>query len=165
MHYPHGNDIFEAFIADYAKALKRKGIDVAYLWVREQETSINHHYHLCLWLNGNEVQHHKNVLDLAERIWAYKVSMNPDVNNGLVHYCAIDNYGHFIDNGIMLVRNSQDEQKNFSRIIYSSSYLAKTFTKGAVMPGVRQFNHSRIYNRPFDQNIIPDNAYGQQSPI
>ena len=152
IQYPHDNDLFESFIADYKKSLQRKGIDLAYLYVREQNESINHHQHLCLYYDGNKVHHFQNVLEEAQRIWSLK--LNEPVNNGLVHYCTRNKDGSFIDNGIMLIRNGKDFNNNFSRIMYSSSYLAKTYSKNCVRPGVRQFNHSRIQNKLLPQGSL-----------
>ena len=68
--YSKGNKL----LSDFLRLLKRNlksyfGFTrVGYLWVRELSTTDRQHYHLILLLDGNKVQHPKNVINIAEEV-------------------------------------------------------------------------------------------------
>lgn len=47
----------------------RKNYDPHYLWVREKNSSHNHHYHVVLFMNGNAIRYFKDLGKLRET-WA-----------------------------------------------------------------------------------------------
>ncbi len=149
IQYPPDNTIIESFMSHFMKSLYRQNIHSLYIWVREQKMSINHHYHVCLFLDGQKVQHKENILKLAQSLWTSKLNLPLDENNGLVHYCDKNLDGSYVDNGIKINRNSPDFIYNRNRVIFSASYLAKTYSKNFVNPGVRQFSCSRRSQQHF----------------
>lgn len=141
--YPTDNSVIEDFISHYIKTFYRLNIDASYIWVREQNSSLNHHYHIALFLDGSKIEHDTYPLQIAERLWALKLNLPGLENHGLVHYCRKGSLGNQ-DNSVMLIRKNPDFQAKFQSVMFISSYLAKTYSKGTVDPRVRQFGNSRI---------------------
>lgn len=52
---------------------KQYGInEVGFLWVRENETSKNQHYHMALFLDGDKIQHSRKLAVLLKTLWVAK---------------------------------------------------------------------------------------------
>ena len=101
---------------------------VGYLWVRELSRTDKQHYHLVLLLDGNKVQHPKNVINIAEEV-AYKYEMP-------VPYTPKNAY----------LKISRNDKENFDAAMYRGSYLAKTRSKQCGKR-IRSFGSSNIKPR------------------
>jgi len=121
-------------LSDFLRLLKRNlksyfGFTrVGYLWVRELSTTDRQHYHLILLLDGNKVQHPKNVINIAEEV-AYKCEMP-------VPYTPKNAY----------LKISRNDKENFDAAMYRGSYLAKTRSKQC-RKRIRSFGSSNIKPR------------------
>ena len=101
---------------------------IGYLWVRELSKSKKQHYHLVLILDGNKVQHPKNVFAIAKEA-AYQCDMPAP----------------WIPEKPFL-KISRDDKANFNSAMYRGSYLAKTRTKQCGKK-IRSFGSSNVKPR------------------
>lgn len=101
---------------------------VGYLWVRELSITDRQHYHLILLLDGNKVQHPKNVINIAEEV-AYTCEMP-------VPFTPKNAY----------LKISRNDKENFDAAMYRGSYLAKTRSKQCGKR-IRSFGSSNIKPR------------------
>lgn len=134
LHFPadkaysgHGEYI-RSFQNKLRQNLRRRKLDPVDLWVREQNISLNPHYHCFLLLDGNKVQSIYAVLPLAERLWASTIG---DDRNGLVQRCRKNWDGSKSINGCRLTRIDQGLYYQCQDWL---SYLAKEYTKGNAPP-------------------------------
>jgi plasmid rolling circle replication initiator protein Rep len=104
--------------------------DVDFIWVKEQNDSHNHHYHVVVFLNndtypnlGNFNNHRGNLSSRISQAWAsaLKVDYIDVVRLGLVHFCK--NGCYWLD------KNSASYNTNKSELFFRISYLAKLHTK------------------------------------
>ena len=149
--YPEDNTLFEGFLANLIKNLKRKtvkrgSLDPYYLWVREAEyeNTPNHHYHCILLLDANKTHKIHNHLAKAEELWNRALGLPYTDRSGLIDYCVKDRYGNPQENGIMLLREDSDFQYQLIRCYHWASYLAKVNTKGNVASSVREMGSSQL---------------------
>lgn len=119
--YPSDNSDMERFIAALIQNLTRKNYDPAYLWVRERDNSEHHHYHVALWLNGNEIQHPQRVIDEAVALWRQCVGES-FFTTGLVHYEGAYRYA-------LMLRRQQGLLQELRKGFRTFSYLAKLYSK------------------------------------
>lgn len=119
------------FIAKIVQYFKRKKYDPNYLWVREQNTSEHPHYHFIFIVNGNKMQHPKNITEKALEFWS--LTLNTDAT-GRIHY----------DYSQMLRRSDVDFYRQRLNAFNNLKYLAKVFTKGKINDGVRNFGMTRL---------------------
>lgn len=108
--------------------------DMAYIWVREKSTSIHHHYHCCVLVNGDAYYHlgtfkrdkcvNDGKANMANRViysWAGALRMRWEDAYGLVHFPA---------NGVYhLNANSDEFIWQLGRLFKRLSYFAKLDTK------------------------------------
>ncbi len=120
------------FWDSFVKHLGSHKLQPAYLWVREQAGSHNHHYHCLLLLDGQKVQNRFGVMKEAARLWGGINKCDPA---GLVHYEW---------NPWMLRRGSASYEQDMADCIYAVTYLAKTYSKGNAAPRQREFGYSRL---------------------
>ena len=129
--YPYDNSLLSRFMEALTLHCKRLGLDPLYLWVREQVTSNNHHYHLILLLNGNKIQNPYGIFNKATELWGN--CLNTDAT-GLVHYGP----------HIMIRRNSVGFEHSYHEALKLAGYLAKSYSKGRAPKGVREMGMSRL---------------------
>ncbi|MDD2389219.1 MAG: inovirus-type Gp2 protein [Desulfobacterales bacterium] len=130
-NFSNNNELLSRFIETLTVYWKRKKIDPLYLWVREQATSDNHHYHFMLLLNGNLIQNPFRVFEKAEELWGRCLGV---VGKGLVHK-GID---------LMIRRNTPEFEQQRQDCFKHASYLAKVYSKGSAPPGVRGMGMSNL---------------------
>lgn len=126
------NAPIKAFMDRFTKHLEWKGLDPFYIWVREQDTSPNPHYHVLLLLNGSKIQSKYGIMEEAKRIWGHINDCEP---SGLVDYSW---------EPWMLRRTAPDFQAVLADCIFACSYLAKTNTKGSAPYRHRDVGSSRL---------------------
>ena len=119
------------------KYYKRKGLDPAYIWVREQKTSEAQHYHTMLLLNGHKIQNPHGVFSKVEALWQKTIGSE---KKGLIQKCNKDRKGNRRANGEVFCR-SEGTPKHVQRQI---SYMVKPRDKGAPKDGLRDFGMSRL---------------------
>ena len=101
---------------------------VGYLWVRELSRANKQHYHLVLILDGNKVQHPKNVFRIAKEA-AYQCGMP-------VPWIPEKPY----------LKICRGDKAQFDSAMYRGSYLAKTRTKQCGKK-IRSFGSSNVKPR------------------
>ncbi len=132
---PEGNDIFEKFIANFIKNRSRAGYDPKYLWVREQHTSSNSHYHCILLLDGNKTQNIYGHLAEVEKFWSNALRLDINETKGLINYC------NRYSDGMMIRRNTTDFNSQLTAAYQWASYLGKINSKQRI-DGVRNYGCS-----------------------
>lgn len=153
--YPH--DGMNSEIGDLTKRLREglgfHGIEVQYVWVREQKTSENPRYHLIVFVDGHEVRSPYRIFSAAERLWGNIIGV---CAVGLIDHCNHEYNGVAAQNGIMLRRpNNMASDQEFDEqsqafdsarayVLYRASYLAKTHTKGNAPYRVREYGYSQL---------------------
>lgn len=153
--YPH--DGLNREIGDMTKRLREglgfHGIEVQYIWTREQKTSENPHYHLMVFVDGHEVTSPYRIFSAAERLWGNIIGVSA---RGLIDHCNHDHNGIAAYNGIMLLRprdkasgqefdeQSQEFDNSRAYVLSRASYLAKTHTKGNAPYRVREYGYSQL---------------------
>ncbi len=152
LRYPCGmidatNSALQRFCSSFGKALRREStgkhqIDPAYLWVREINNSLQHHYHIVVLVNGSVFQVPQRVLELAELHWGYALSL-PSAK-GLVHFCLELPSGEQGTNYYQLQRGAADFDQVYDDCFKRISYMAKDHTKGNMPKNMRMFGTSRI---------------------
>ena len=154
LHFPadkvytgHGGYI-RSFHNKLRQNLRRRRLDPIDLWVREQNASLNPHYHCFLLLDGNKVQSIYAILPLAEKLWASTIQNDRE---GLVHYCSKNWDGSKSINGCRLTRTDQDLYYECQDWL---GYLAKEYTKGNAPPHMREYGGSRLTRLQTD-NLQP----------
>lgn len=130
-----------------------RGIDLHFVWVREQSREKHQHYHCVVLLNGSLVGNYRRFLGEVQRVWGHV--LNSDAT-GLVDWCDRDRTGLPVGNGIMIERpqqaatgasfHEQNELYNdtLRRCFKWASYLAKTNQKDNTPYKVRRFNASQL---------------------
>lgn len=145
-HYPDdsiqdiekGNRDISRCMTKIRQNLKRKGLDPAYAWVREQKEDAEHqHYHAQILLNGNKIQSGYNINKVVDRLWASTINDNTPK---LVHHCNDDLEGCSYTNGTLYKRS-----EHIPNIVEGQiGYLSKPQGKGEPNDGYRDFGMSRI---------------------
>ncbi|MDL2314409.1 inovirus Gp2 family protein [Desulfovibrio sp. OttesenSCG-928-C14] len=116
------NEDIQVFMDRFKKHLAYKELDPHYVWVREQKTSENQHYHCMLLLNGRNIRNHYGIAHEAERIW-----------NSIVGYHG-EGFVHYRQESFMLDKGSEKYMQDKEFVIYYASYLAKENTKYTLTP-------------------------------
>ncbi len=140
--YPTDNSIFYGFLDSLINTLYRQGLDPHYLWVREQEGSDIHHYHVSLLVDGQKTQSAYGHKQAAEELWAMALDINDA--RGLIHLCEWDHDTGSQNGGIMIRRDSPHYEASINVCLYRGAYLAKLDSKGNTPRGVREFGSSRV---------------------
>lgn len=142
IHYPtnydtaHGNEDIAKTMAKVVQTFARRGLDPAYIWVREQDTSEHPHYHCQLFLDGQKTRSAQMVYDVTERHWQNTIGTD---SKGLVHHCN-GTQEQPLENGEVISR-SDGRPEYVDRQI---GYIAKPKGKGPKNDGVRNFGMSRM---------------------
>ena len=131
--FSYNNKAIQVFMDRFTKHLEWKGLDPFYLWVREQSTSHNPHYHCLVLLNGSKIQNRYGIMEEAKRLWGHIVACNP---GGLVDYSW---------EPWRIRRNAPNFAETLSDCIFAASYLAKTNTKGSAPNRERDFGYSHLH--------------------
>ncbi len=107
---------------------------VGYSWARElnlvAKRTDKQHYHCCLILDGNRVQHPSKVLQLVEELWIEGGHPKPFVSKNCFYSFGRDDI--------------ETAQKAFFRI----SYQAKVRDKGNKAPATNNYSTSRLNRLP-----------------
>jgi len=142
-NYPRdgNNRIFSRWMADFIRHIGP--FDPSYVWVREEcpESPGRFHFHLLVFLNGNETQNPWGHLQTAQRCWAKTLGIADA--SGLISLCQPQSERSFQNSGFKLVRNSSDFSAKFNEAFCYLSYLAKTDSKSPI-DGVRTFGCSTL---------------------
>ena len=139
--YPNDNSLLSKFIEALMRQCKRKNCDAKYLWVRENSSTGQFHYHLVLLLDGNKVQDAKSIMLVATYLWQKCL----DINNGfgLVHVSKIDDHErNYYAKGIKINKSDDHFQIVYDKCYQLASYLAKRYSKGGLPPYVKGFGSS-----------------------
>ena len=83
-HHDGKNTELQRFHRWIEQHYRDRNIECRHHSVREQNSSVNPHYHVMLLLDGNRVRSPVDVYETCNRIW--KLIVNSD-QDGLVHYC------------------------------------------------------------------------------
>jgi hypothetical protein len=128
--YEADNKEFVAMLARLKAWLHGKGHKrVAYLWVREKETSKAYHYHLVLWLDGNLIR----TPDSIYRRWDE------------LHIERAHSHTYWVKSTPMVHRGAPETH---SKAVYVFSYLCKERGKG----------YGDRYSRDFSTSLIKRNV-------
>ncbi|WP_345874827.1 inovirus Gp2 family protein [Shewanella algae] len=103
-------------------------VGFGYVWCREQDSSINWHYHLVFLFNKDAIcgfgRMEFGISNTYNRIlsaWASAIGIPVEQAIGLVHVCK---------NGVYwLDKNSVDYERDYEVVMERCSYLAKSATK------------------------------------
>ena len=138
--YQGGNALLSRFMEAFTLHLKRAGYDPKYLWVREESSYDQVHYHLMILVNGNEVQNAYGMLGKAQELWGNCLGVD---GPGYVHHCRkgdyVNEYG-----GMKLRRNSPEFQQDYANCFHWASYLAKCSGKENTPIHANRFGGSRV---------------------
>ena len=120
----HGRDEdIRKVLQRLAEKERRKGLDPAYLCVREVGESGNNHYHTIFFLNGNKTRSIWPLFEDANRVMNNVLGEKSDKKSGLIDLC-----NHNFSNGIMIRRNTYDKEA-IEALSMKVSYLAKEYQK------------------------------------
>lgn len=149
------SDFIEALAKLYQAYSSRpsEGIALHYVWVREQDLSINPHYHVALMFDGSKLRNGWTVQSYAEAIWTHILGQQVD---GCVHL-SVDEPRPNQPGGLMIQkprRKSMDTVLEAELATFDQAYnlaehwlmyLAKTDTKGDLPKGARQWDRSKLW--------------------
>ena len=138
-----------SFLNKLRHKLKHKGYDPIDFWVREQNYSLNPHYHCLLLLNGHKVQSLYGIFPVIESLWA---SIIGDSNPGLVEHCRQCTDWQINLNGCRLTRNNE---QLYRQCLDWLEYMAKEYSKGNAPPHIREYGGSRISGAAARQSCSP----------
>ena len=134
---------FNRFLDSFVKNRRREGHDPRYLWCREQTPEARvPHCHFAYLFSARATMSYMVHLKAAERLWG--LALGGTDPGGLVNYCNRDRHGNPQENGILLNVGDPDFERNLRASIRSSSYLAKTFSKGRAPLGTREWGCSQV---------------------
>lgn len=120
------------FLHAWREHLRRRGIWVSYVWVREQEPGGSLHWHVVACLNGHKTLHPDGHYETVQGIWARQLGC--DWRPGLVRPVRY----HILRRG---------DRQAFADAFYHASYVAKARSKGNAPAGVREFGSSVSLSR------------------
>lgn len=126
-HYTDDSKMISRFRKNLARRLDRQyGItEVGYSWVREMEKAKQQHYHLALYLDGDVIQHPRNLNTIIANTWQ---SVRDGNTVGYPSNCF-----HYIE-----------DHDSKAKAIYRISYMAKARGKGYRPPQAKDFSNSRL---------------------
>lgn len=157
IRFPQGYTPTGVELSNFIKLFKeyhqRHGLNIHYIWVREQANGAVHHYHLMIMVNGSIMQNPYCLLQKADEIWARVVGYD---GPGLVHFCNTEWMGERASSSTMIrrpssvatgmerVQQEQQFQSSIARVHAQADYLAKEETKGEAPYRMREFGCSRL---------------------
>lgn len=131
-NFEQTNSVMTKFCEKFKRRLNTKAFGymkrLGYVWVREQKTSENPHYHAVFILNGNNLRCPYRVIDVLEDI-AFRLDLPKP-------FTPENSYAHFHRSEI----NSPETKEFLKRC----SYLAKVNTKGNRPDKTHDYGSSRI---------------------
>lgn len=131
----NGNEDIVKCVAKVKQTFARKGLDPAYMWVREQKDSTHPHFHCMFLLDGQKTQSAGMVYDITERNWQRTIGSSA---KGLIDHCkGTKEKPH--ENGHVYTR-SGGRPEYVNRQI---NYISKPDDKGERKDGLRDFGMSR----------------------
>lgn len=139
------NNCFQYFIEEYRRKLSSHEFSPHYVWVTERKKSINRHYHLILFLNGNKIRYFSIPPREANLLWAKALNDFYGYTgpvNGLIHVHNGEFNGIGTSHGYLLKRSNREM---FDFVLKNYSYFAKTNTKGATPHRIREFGSSKLW--------------------
>ena len=131
-NYPENNTVIKIFMDRFTKHLEHKKLRPLYLWVREQASSHNHHYHIMVILDGQKIDHKYKIMTEAKRIWESIVGVNAI---GLVDYRW---------EPWMIRRDDPNHQQVLDHCLQACRYLAKEYSKDQTPHGYRNWGSSNL---------------------
>ena len=151
-HFLPNNDLIRLFMEEFRLERMTAGYDFFYLWVWEQNDSINHHYHCCFVFNKNRTQSIYGHVRAARKIWARVLGLVPPnakkevvkkaMKKAPVWDCTKNKYGEPQKNGLEIDVNAPDYEQQYDTCFHWLSYLAKVSTKENIPEGQRKFGSS-----------------------
>ncbi|SIO30724.1 YagK/YfjJ domain-containing protein [Halodesulfovibrio marinisediminis] len=142
LHYPaemnamQCNSAISQFYDRFTRNLKRNGADPKLVWVWEQCSSHNPHYHCMLTVDGNKHQHPQNLYAKAAEHWSRAIGVA--CNEVLVDYCNQAGPGYY-----NLRRNDPDFVEKCNKCFERCSYMAKVRSKEDIPKEVHRHGGSR----------------------
>ena len=139
--YQKDNALLSRFLEAFTRNLDRAGYDPKYLWVREESSYDQVHYHLMIMVNGNKIQDaYGKLLIKAQELWGNCLGVD---GPGYVHHCRTGDYVNEYG-GIKIRRNSPEFQQNYANCFHWASYLAKCSGKENTPSYVNRYGYSRV---------------------
>ena len=136
------NRCFQHWMETYRRDLDRNRLTPHYLWVREQHRSLNAHYHVILFFDGNAMRYFRK--ERAEELWDQALQSQEAYTgskSGLIEVCPASYRGVPMNQGICVSRSDGALQNYVGEL---GLYLAKTFTKGSAPCRIREFGCSLL---------------------
>ena len=134
------NKDISTLMSRVSQTCRRKSLDPAYVWVREQNESESPHFHVLILLNGHKSQNPYGVFNTVEKHWRNIIGSKQE---GLIHHCNTNPDGSYRQNGELMHR-AEGIPEHVERQV---SYMAKPSSKGEPKDGLRDYGMSRIKKR------------------
>jgi hypothetical protein len=138
--YPNDNVLFSGFLDALIHYYKYKDCDPKYLWVREQSTTGQAHYHLILVLDPKNIYKAWGILTKVTQLW--QGCLGIENGKGLVQLCPPEKF--VLYEGVRISRDAKNIQEVLRYCFEWGSYLAKRYSKGESPAYVNQFGCSQI---------------------
>ena len=119
-----GNRVFYNFLWMLRQAMGGEVFD--YVWVKERNRSVNPHFHLVIFRNGQQYCSGYAVWQKAIEVWGKLLKCDAE---GLIHAAIPTINNAYCNYGVVIDRNAVDFQKVYSSVHYWLSYMAKVNTK------------------------------------
>jgi hypothetical protein len=132
------NILISRFIEALRVHFKRRNHEPKYLWVRENSSTVQVHYHVMMLFDANCVNSAYGVLSKAEELWQRCMG-----GAGLVHRCKFGGYNDQ-NCGVEIRRNDPSFQQVYEACFQRATYLAKVYSKEDAPANVNRYGHSRI---------------------
>lgn len=140
------NQCFQYFMEEYRRKLASHNFSPQYVWVREQHTSKNPHYHFVLFLDANRIQYFNRHWEVR-KLWDRAIlKFNPGaiILSSLIHKDQIVYRNQQINHGLIVTQNNRTFQEEAIRFC---SYIAKVNTKEATPLNCNGFHASQLPER------------------
>jgi hypothetical protein len=152
--YPDDNIPLSNFLNVLRRGLQRnkayQPIRTDYFWVREQDSSVHHHYHIVLVLDGNIVKEGWHLRERLEEVWEWQLNLSRGEGAGLVHIPPMQ-----VD--LIIRSHYQSDSPNphyYDTLHKTLTYLTKIHSKERTPKGYNEFGHSRIQD--LKRHSLPD---------
>lgn len=167
-HLPFANDnncigtFNDSLRAHFARVRSADGhkVEARSIWVREQDSSNNQHYHVVLLLDGQYVRNVRpkrgfKVLQKIEELWYKQVGVYCNQHLVYLHQPKNDLYN---SGGVMISRPALNagirNAVNINDVHYWISYFAKTRTKENNYYKGKTFGGFNLKTAPYDPILI-----------
>lgn len=139
------NQCFQYFMEEYRRKLMIHDFSPQYVWVREQHTSKNPHYHFVLFLNANRIQYFNRLREVrwlwVKAICKFNPGAQATISSHLIHKDQSVYHSQQINHGLIVTRNNRALQEEAIRFC---SYIAKINTKEATPFNCNCFHASQL---------------------